>query len=464
MIETEIAVVGAGPAGLSAAVEASLTGASVAIVDEYHRPGGQYFKQLPATFKPLDRFAVGLEYGRGLKLMEEVQNGNIRLFTDSLVWAAFEPGILEIYREGECQRLRAERTIVSTGAYDRPVPFPGWTLPGVTTAGAAQTLVKSQRVLPGRRVLLAGTGPFLLPVAAELLSGGAYVVGLLEASRTSEWLRGLPCSWRHAGKIREALGYLLPLLRAKVLIRTGWTVFEARGSERVEQAVIGQLDRYGRPIPGTEELLEVDTICTGFGFIPSLQLPRLLGCESKWDADVAGWVSVADRDQRSTVPTVFVAGEATGIGGHDVALGEGAIAGVKAATDLGKLTSAQAEDRLAMVRRELSRHREFATYLNRTFAFKEGLMDLMHEDTVLCRCEEVTVGEVVRAAREWGATRTIKQLTRAGMGQCQGRICGTLVAQIAARESGKTMQEIGLDSPRPPIKPIPLGALARLDL
>ena len=465
MIETEVVVVGAGPAGLSAALQASQAGARVIVIDEYARSGGQYFKQPPAAFKLLDRSIMGRDYQAGLELMRRIELGRIEVYTDTLVWGAFDPGILEIYRNGECQRIKADRMIVSTGAYDRPMAFPGWTLPGVITAGAAQTLVKSQFVLPGSRVLMVGSGPFQLPVATQLIKGGATVVGLLEAGKASGWVTQVPAVWRHLDKVKEAKDYLGALLKARVNMQFGWTILEARGKDRVESAVVTQVDEGWKPLSGTEKVVEVDTVCLGFGFIPSLQLPRLLGCDSAWDDDLSAWVSVHDADQRTSVQSVFVAGETTGIGGHDVAMEEGAIAGVKAAADLGRIGADEAETRLAKVRSELKRHREFSDFLNRTFAIRPGIYDLIREDTLICRCEEATAGEIASVAREWnGSIRTIKQLTRAGMGQCQGRICGPLVARIASRESGRTMKEIGVDTPRPPIKPIPLGALAALPL
>lgn len=462
MLETEVVVVGAGPAGLSAALQASLAGVTVTIVDEYARPGGQYFQQPPAAFRLLDRSAMGRDYQAGVELMARVQQGKIEVLTDTLVWGAFEPTILEIYRGGQCQQIHAGRIVIATGAYDRPIAFPGWTLPGVITAGAAQTLLKNQWVVPGSRVLMAGTGPFQLPVAAHLVKAGATIVALLEASKAGTgWLTHVPAMWKHLGKVREAQDYLGTLLKARVDMRSGWTVVEARGDGQVEQAVIAQVDDEGRPVAGTEKLLEVDTICLGFGFIPSLQLPRLLGCSSAWDSDLATWVTAHDSDQRTSVAEVFVAGETTGIGGHDVAIGEGAVAGIKAAVDFGKLSVDEAGKRLSKISGDLKNHREFADYLNRTFALKPGLYDLIRDDTLVCRCEEVAAGEIAAVAREWnGSLRTIKQLTRAGMGNCQGRVCGALVAQIAAKASGKTVQEVGLDTPRPPIKPIPLEALA----
>lgn len=465
MFETEIAVVGAGPAGLSAALEASTVGAKVTIIDEYARPGGQYFKQPPAAFKVLDHSAMGRDYDRGVEMMKRAESGRIEILSDTLVWGALEPGVLEIYGQGECQRVRYERLVVAAGAYDRPIAFPGWTLPGVITAGAAQSMVKSQWVLPGSRVLMAGSGPFQLPVAAQLIKAGATVVSLLEAARVGGWLARVPSVWRHLDKVNELKDYMGTLLKARVQPSFGWTILEARGGDQVEEAVIVQVDENWKPIVGTEKVLSVDTVCLGFGFIPSLQLSRQLGCRCSWDPDLAAWVTDADADQRTLVPAVFVAGETTGIGGHDVAIEEGAVAGLKAAADLGKLSAEDAEKKLAKVRGELKNHREFASFLNRTFSVKPGIYDLMREDTIVCRCEEVTVGEISEAAKEWnGSLRTIKQLTRAGMGPCQGRICGSLVAQIAAKASGKTVPELGVDTPRPPIKPIPLGALAALEI
>ena len=462
MLETDVVVVGAGPAGLSAALQASLAGARVIVVDEYARPGGQYFKQPAEAFRLLDRSAMGRDFQAGIDLISQVERGGIEVLSDTIVWGAFDPHILEIYRAGECQQIAASRVVIATGAYDRPIAFPGWTLPGVITAGAAQTLLKNQWVIPGDRVLMAGTGPFQLPVAAHLVKAGATLVALLEASKVSAgWLTRVPAVWKHLGKVREAQDYLGTLLKARIDFRPGWTILEARGKDQVEQAVIVQLDDDWHPIAGTEKVLDVDTICLGFGFIPSLQLPRLLGSASRWDAELPAWVTEHDADQRTSVPDVFVAGETTGIGGHDVAIGEGAVAGIKAAADLGKVSPDEVERRLSKVRTDLKNQREFASYLNRTFALKPGIYDLISDDTVICRCEEVTAGEIARVAGEWnGSLRTIKQLTRAGMGNCQGRICGSLVAQIAAKASGKKVEEIDLDTPRPPIKPIPLEALA----
>lgn len=460
-IEVDVAVVGAGPAGLSAALEASRAGAKVALIDEYPRPGGQYFKQLPEPFRLLDRSAMGRDYQAGQDLVARLRDERIRLLANTLVWAAFEPGTLELYQGGECRRLRAARTVVATGAYDRPVAFPGWTLPGVITAGAAQSMVKSQWVLPGQRILMAGSGPFQLPVAAQLIKAGAQVVEVLEASRVSGWLTRVPSVWRHLGKVNEAKDYLGALLKARVPYQFGWTVVEARGTGRVEEAVVAQVDEAWRPVQGTERVLQVDTVCIGFGFLPSLQLPGMLGCRASWDRDLVAWVTDHDAAQRTSVPELYVAGETTGTGGHDVAMGEGAIAGVSAAVDLGLLGADEAEGRLRKVREELARDREFASFLNRTFSVKPGAYELARDDTLVCRCERVTAGEVARVARAWnGSLRTIKQSTRAGMGPCQGRICGSLVAQIAARESGRSVEELGVDTPRPPVKPVPLSAMA----
>ena len=185
------------------------------MVDEYARPGGQYFKQPAPAFKLLDSSARGRDYQVGLELMSRIEQGRVELFTDTLVWGTFRPDVLETYREGRCEQIGAGRVVIATGAYDRPIAFPGWTLPGVITAGAAQTLMKNQWVVPGKRILMAGTGPFQLPVAAHLVNSGATVVALLEASRINPgWLaRGMLNSWRHLDKVREAWDYFGPLIK-----------------------------------------------------------------------------------------------------------------------------------------------------------------------------------------------------------------------------------------------------------
>ncbi|MBV9782537.1 MAG: FAD-dependent oxidoreductase [Acidisphaera sp.] len=462
VIETDVAIVGAGPAGLSAALEAAQAGARVIVVDEYSKPGGQYFRQPQARFGKVNETVLGKSFAAGRKLIAEVtKEANVSLQTGTLVWGLFDEGVLEIEHENRCERLVSKRLIVATGAYERPIPFPGWTLPGVMTAGAAQTLLKAQFVLPGRQILMSGTGPFQLPVSTQLLKAGAQIIEILEAAPAGDFFRRFPRPWRHLDKLHEAQGYFATLLSRRVPIRFGQAVVEARGDGRVEEAVVARLDADGHPLPEQRRTVAADAVLVNYGFIPSLQIPRLLGCDTRWDEAGACWVVSCDQDQRSSVPAVFVAGEITGIAGHRVAVAEGRIAGLNAAADLGLLDASALAERLRQPRRERARHQSFADHLKATFAPREGLYDLVTPDTVVCRCEEVTAASVQALAAEWnGSLRAIKQCSRAGMGQCQGRICEAIVVRLAARAARCAPRSIGRDTARNQVKPVPLAALA----
>lgn len=462
MVKTDIVIVGAGPAGLSAALRAADAGAAVTVVDEYVKPGGQYFRQPQAQFGRVNAAILGKSYKAGKALIDRVANNDrITLMTGTLVWGGFGSGVLEVERDNQCERIASERIIIATGAYERPIPFPGWTLPGVTTAGAAQTLLKAQFILAGRRIVLSGSGPFQLPVATQLLKAGAEIVEILETVGAGEFFKPFPQPWRHLDKLEEAARYFATLLAHSVPLRFRQAVVEARGDDRVEEAVIAPLDADGRALLDKTRTVAVDAILVNSGFMPSLQIPRLLGCETRWDAQGSCWVVACDGDQRSSTPHVFVAGEATGVAGHRVALAEGEIAGLHAAADLGYLMAEELAVRLRQPRADRERHQSFADHVKQSFTPRAGRYDSIAGDTIVCRCEEVTAAAILGIAAEWGGSlRAVKQCTRAGMGQCQGRICEATVARLAARASGRPLDTIGHDTARPQVKPVSLKALA----
>lgn len=459
MLETDVAVVGAGPAGLSAAIAAAESGARVTLIDEYPRPGGQFLKQLPSAYRVRDRAQLDHDYTKGDALIERARHPNVELLTETLVWGAFEPGVLDLARAGAAQKLKAGAIVVATGAYDRPIAFPGWDLPGVMTAGAAQTLVKSQQVLPGRSILLIGSGPFLLPVAKMLISGGANVFAVLEATRPRAWAKHAARLWGHWARLKEGYEYLTVIRRAKVPLRYGWVIVRAEGAEEVERAVVARCDAEWRPIAGTERSLEVDTICAGYGFVPAVQLTRLLGCEHAYRHRGGGWVPTHDDDMQTSLPGVFVAGEVAGVGGAYAAMAEGTLAGLAAASRVGRTIE---DARLAEARKERAKLRAFGALLSELFEVRPGIYDLMSDEVTVCRCEEVTAGEIRSMLEDWTANvNVVKAVTRSGMGPCQGRICGGLVAELTARGTGRRVDQVDAFHPRPPLKPIPLEILAQ---
>ena len=468
---TELAIVGAGPAGLEAAIAAAAAGVQVTVVDGSPQPGGQYFKQLPDTFRT-DEKTRHKQVAQSL--FNRFNQLDVQLLSDTLVWGAFpaddgDGWLLNLHGPQAPHSLGANTLILATGAYDRPVSFPGWTLPGVMTAGAVQNLLKSQHVLPGKRVLLSGTGPLQLAVAAGLVKAGAEVVAVLEGAKVAN-LRGLKraaAMWGQWPRLREGWDYFSTLKRAGSPLRLGWSVVEARGDDEVREVDIAQLCDDWQPLADSRETVAVDTLVIGYGFIPAVQLSRLLGCRHEFRPEQGGYVPVRDDRMQTSLPGVYAVGDGAGIGGAELSRVEGRVAGSSAAQYLGKLSALQAQTAIDTQRSALARERRFAEMLGDLFTPGPHFYNLSVDSTIICRCEEVTLGEIREAvSRGTQSVNEVKGLTRCGMGNCQGRICGELVARAIAAEQGLVddypdcIESVGTFTPRPPIHPLPLSVLA----
>ena len=271
--------------------------------------------------------------------------------------------IVVLVTEGEHAReVEAQRVVVAAGAHDRPVVFPGWTLPGVITAGGAQSLVKTQRISPGRAIVFAGSGPLALAFPAQLRGYGANVTLVLEAGPApgpGDLLRLLRAARGNVGLLRDAFGYRTRLLREGVPLRFRRIVVRAEGDGRVEQVVHSAVDGAWRPVAGTEETVAADALCVGYGFVPSVELLRLAGCDFTYDEDLGGPVVVRDAWMRTTVDGVSAAGDGTGVAGSYVAVDEGRLAALGALVDLGAISSADALARAARPRERLRRKEAF---------------------------------------------------------------------------------------------------------
>lgn len=465
MREVEIVIVGGGPAGMAAALEAAASGAEVLVLDEYQTLGGQYYKQVPDSFRVKNVKAEGRQYAEGADVVSRLRGGHVEILLGSLVWGIFEERTLAICREEKTERIRAKKLILAPGAQEVPVAFPGWTLPGVMLGGAAQALLESQHILPGHKVVMAGVGPLQLKVASQLTDAGAVVVDILEASSQPPMsLENALRSLGHWGKMREGLGYWLKLKRARTPYHHRHVPVRALGEKELEGVVVAQVDEDWRVLAGTERTLEADTLCLSYGFLPSTQLPRLVGCRMAYDAEAGGWVTWHDENQETSAGGVYVAGEVGGIGGADVAAEEGRVAAIAAVRALGKEGADGQGAREREARATLARAQKFARVTRGMMRLKPALFDLITDETIVCRCEGVLARDVVAAIADGDATlrgaKVVKVRTRAGMGRCQGRICGHLVSRMIARQTGARLDQIQPDTPRPPVKPVLLGALA----
>jgi D-hydroxyproline dehydrogenase subunit alpha len=447
----------------------------VAVLTGQAHPGAQYSGKPPEAFR---NAADPGHVSEARAAFSRLANLPIRVFCNTTVWGAFAGGDrsspafeLTILGPEGPRRLVCATLILATGGYDRPIPFPGWTLPGVMTAGGIQALLKGQQVLAGRRVLLAGSGPLQLAVAAGLVRAGADVVSVLEATRPGlDYLRQAPAAWGQWSRLSEGWGYLRALAHTRVPLLAGWGIVAAHaGSDngRVAEATIAQLDDEWRPVAGSERTLAVDTIGIGYGLLASAQLGRLLGCAHDYRPEEGGWVPRRDRAMATSLPGLYAAGDGAGIGGAQLAHVEGRIAGLAAARQLGRLPENQFRVAMRKEAAALSGEQRFARLLGALFAPRPGLYELAGEDTVICRCEEVTLGDIRRVVA--GGARGInevKGLTRSGMGNCQGRICEDLVARVVAAAArggtdAQAVQSAGTFTARSPLYPLPLETLAQ---
>jgi len=457
----EILVVGAGPGGLSAAIAARRAGAKVVVLDERPIPGGQYFKQIAVAARAAPADA---QHEEGARLIAQAREADVEIRNDVDVWGAFLPANLAATEAGTVRTFVPARLIVAAGAYERGVPFPGWTLPGVMTTGAAQTLWRSYRRLAGRRILVAGNGPLNLQVAAELAAGGAEIAAVIEAAEVPAIPSLLALAAMASASprlVREGLQYRQRLKTAGVPVIYGSAVVRVEQTEGGLTAHVGRLEAR---ISSTQTY-PVDTVCLGYGFQPSNEILRALGCAHDYDAARDQLVTrlAPDGTGRTTVPTVFALGDCTGLGGARMALAQGTLAGFAAAAELGHAIVGDLAAERDLARRELARHRRFQAALWRFYAAPHLGLELATSDTVICRCEEITAGQIEAALDEGSPSiGDLKRSTRAGMGACQGRYCGPLLSRLMAARLGRQPDESMRFAPRAPIKPLPVADIARL--
>lgn len=445
----DLAVIGAGPAGMAAATLASELGLTTIVLDEQDTPGGQIYR---AVERAAPGSPLGADYLAGRDLVAAFRASKAEYRPATTVWHLDHDGAVSTLAGGRAETLAARHILLATGAYERPVPIPGWTLPGVMTAGAAQILLKTADLVPGGRTVLAGQGPLLFLAAAQLVRAGAPPAAILETAPHANYhaaLGRLGAAWAGLRQVGKGLGLIRELRRAGVPIRRNVAGLRAVGRDRVEG------------VSWDRGELACDTLLLHEGVIPNVQISLALGLAHDWDAVQWCWRPSLDQWGNSSVPAVSVAGDGGGIGGAGAAALSGRLAAVAIATMLGRLDAAERDRRAAPIRRSLQRELAFRPFLETLYRPSPAILAPPDDMVTICRCEEVSAGAIRRAAR-LGAQgpNQAKAFTRCGMGPCQGRLCGPLVTAIMAETLGQPIPQIGTYRPRAPYKPITVGALA----
>ncbi|GAA0688228.1 NAD(P)/FAD-dependent oxidoreductase [Kitasatospora atroaurantiaca] len=445
----DLAVIGAGPAGLAAAVTAAELGLRCALLDAGARPGGQYYRHPAPGLGAAHPERLHHGWSVFAALSDRLAASGVDHLAGHHVWTAEQGEVWRLHatlgpEAADRAVVRARSVLLATGAYERQLPFPGWTLPGVVTAGGAQAMLKAGLVLPGRRIVVAGSGPLLLAAASSLVTAGAAVPAVVEATDYLGYARGARTLATNPAKLLEGANHGAALLRHGVRLRRSSAVVEAHGTDRVTGVTVARLDRDWRPVPGTERRIDCDALAVGHGLLPQIELATELGAETRVTPD--GTVALkVDPGQRTSLPGLWAAGETCGVGGADLAVVEGELA---ARVIAGAPVP-------AALRRRRERRRAFAELMAAAHRPGPGWTDWLRPDTDVCRCEEVPAARIREAVDELGAgdARTVKLLTRAGMGWCQGRMCGPAVACLAGDPNPRA------DS-RPLACPVPLSQLA----
>jgi len=451
----DVIIIGAGPAGMSAAIESARHGASVCILDEQPCAGGQIYRNV-SNVDHLHANILGQDYFSGRSLVEGLQGAQIDHRAGATVWNVDEGGTVTYSLDRKAQQVKGRHIILANGAIERPVPIPGWTLPGVITAGAAQIMMKSDGLVVQNAVLV-GSGPLLYLVATQLLAAGAPPKALIETQTSQNLIDAVPHllsalkGWK---QLVKGLGFLAMLKRAKVPRYKAATDIAIQGVDSAQAVVF----RAG----GKEHCIETDMVLVHQGVIPNTQISRSLGLDHRYDDTQRCFHPVTNEMGQSSHPLFSIAGDGAGIGGAKVAALSGRISALNALTTIAVIDetvrSKLIPDLLKARRSELS----IRAFLAVLYSPPESVF-LPADDTIICRCEEVRAGDIRQFAALGctGPNRT-KVYGRCGMGPCQGRNCGLTVTEILAAENNKTQEAVGSFRIRAPLKPVTLSELAAL--
>lgn len=457
----DVVIIGAGPAGMAAALRAGKNKLSALLIDEQPELGGQIYRNITSVDEQREEI-LGPDYSHGRKLADDVRtavsDGSLNYWPGTSVWQIDENKVIHVLRDGRAMTIQAKAVIVSSGAMERPFPVPGWTLPGVMTAGAGQIMLKSASMVPSGPVVLAGCGPLLYLVAAQYLRAKVEIRAILDTTAGTDWRLAL----RHASDllsgwqyVRKGMGMLKAIKDAKIPFYRDVQGLRLEGDT--------QLERVRFSSKGQEHTLEARVCLLHQGVVPNTQISWSLRAEHKWDDTQLCWLPVIDEWCQLTVPGIYVAGDGASIGGALVAALQGEMAALGVLRQMDAESEAVISREADALRHEMAQHLAIRPYLNRQYRPRDEYR-IPADDVMVCRCEEVTAGTIRdQVGLGCSGPNQTKSFSRCGMGPCQGRMCGLTVTEVIAQASGRSPQDVGYYRVRPPIKTVTLGQLAQID-
>jgi NADPH-dependent 2,4-dienoyl-CoA reductase/sulfur reductase-like enzyme len=447
----DVLIVGAGPAGLGAADILDGHDLNILMVDENMHTGGQYLRHMPG-----------------------IENKNISSIDSQLIARVTKSGIDRWHRaevvdgtpEGWLQVIippnrivdvHADFIILACGTREKFRPFPGWTLPGVVSTGAVQVLMKGNGMIPSDDIIVAGRGPLPLLLASEILQKKGRVRALLDETHALSHLKYLRLLASHISKLGEGTRHLLRVVRGKVPIATRTRVVGAQGQGKLEEVVTMKTNRHGDLLPNSKKVIPASFLAIGHGFVPNVELAVLMGCRVDYVSEKGGWIVRTHDELETSIENIFAAGEVTGVAGAQKSLLEGQIVGHSILNRLGLNGNKRQISELIKTR---THYMEFGKYVNSLTRFSQADIETVSDETILCRCENVTFGHIRQALIDgcvsWPG---LKMTTRCGMGRCQGRTCGPILEELLTISGQWHSSQMKPYSIRFPVKPIPFSAL-----
>ncbi|WP_445343913.1 FAD-dependent oxidoreductase [Caballeronia sordidicola] len=465
----DLAIVGSGPAGMAAATTAASLGLSVVVLDEQDAPGGQIYRSITQA-DDAQRARLGPDYAGGARLVAALKHDAIRYEPGAAVWNVSRDRRIDYLRSGESRQLNARRILLCAGAMERPFPVPGWDLPGVMSAGAAQIALKSAHLVPADPVVLAGCGPLLLLLASQYLAAGVPIRAIVDTTSSDDYRRALAhvssalMGWPF---VRKGLAMLRMIRRAGVAHYTGAAQLAIEADEGGDASGTGAsaaVSRVARALcfvsHGKAQRIESNLILLHQGVVPNTQFSWALRVPHRWDDGQLCWLPELDAWGEAADLGIFIAGDGARIVGAQASEEQGRLAALAAACGIGRIDAAERDRLAAPVRQALRRLTRIRPFLDALYRPKREHR-IPADDVIVCRCEEVTAGQLrsIVALGVQGPNQT-KAFSRCGMGPCQGRLCGLTVSEVIADRRGVAVDQVGYYRIRPPIKPVSIGELA----